>query len=69
MKILAKRKRGNKLTSRSNSMGGQERARKMRKQIQGLGASCCASKEEKGNQGFSHEYVIFNGKEETIFSR
>ena len=67
MKILAKRKRGNKFPLERKQVGGQLRRKQKRKQIQQLAWLSFHVQMEKGNKEFAHEYLIFNREEETTF--
>ena len=68
IKILAKRKRGNKFPLRGTRKFGQDKSKRERINEEtnpcGIGDALHAQI-EKGNKGFLHEYVIFNIEEET----
>ena len=64
IKILAKRKRGNKFPLRGNEVGAQERDKRQgmeqnRKQIQGLMKPTLAEYVIEEKRKLAHEYVIF----------
>ena len=64
MKILAKRKRGNKFPLRGNEVGAQERDKRQdmeqnRKKIQGLMKPTLAEYVIEEKRKLAHEYVIF----------